>query len=484
MTPAQRFAVTSLCVTMACLAILPVTASGQTPGHPGQMFSLEHIERDAQSWFEQAYLTGTWGGLRTKLGDLGITPSLVFVTDAQGNPMGGQTHGFRESNNLGLDVTMDMDKLARLSGSQFHVSVSVRNGTSLSDLDIGNVFNVAQTCCNHTYRLVNVDWQQQLFGGRLELRGGRIAAGDDFMTSPLYGYFLQSAIDGNTGGIFFNVPMTVYPFATWGIRAKATPIPQIYVMGGVYNGDPTLVQNSKHGVDWTMRGPLFAMGEAGFLLNQGPGATGLAGHLQGRRLLRGRRLSRPLLRRAGQRRFRVRPAPLEHPGGNAGFYFLLDQMVYRQGGPESRRGLIPFVSLLFAPDTSINTMPFFANGGLVYRGPFVSRPHDRAAFGVVYGEFSNELALAARATTRGKRCRHPDLRAGARVDLQVPGQGLAQNAAQPAVHHQARRHRINLECARSGIPDERELLILGALPFRTSVQERMGAPHRGYGDAR
>jgi len=48
-------------------------------------------------------------------------------------------------------------------------------------------------------------------------------------------------------------------------------------MGGVYNGDPTLVQNSKHGVDWTMRGPLFAMGEAGFLLNQGPGATGLPG---------------------------------------------------------------------------------------------------------------------------------------------------------------------------------------------------------------
>src|SRR5262249_57861037 len=107
------------------------------------------------------------------------------------------------------EVTWDVHKAAGLSGSQFHVSVSVRNGISLSDIDIGNVCNVAQTCCNHTYRQVNVDWQQQLFGGRLEIRGGRIAAGDDFMTSPLYGYFLQSAIDGNTGGIFFNVPMTV-----------------------------------------------------------------------------------------------------------------------------------------------------------------------------------------------------------------------------------------------------------------------------------
>jgi porin len=58
------------------------------------------------------------------------------------------------------------------------------------------------------------------------------------------------------------------------------------------------------------------------------------------------------------------------------------------------------VSLLFAPDTSINTIPFFVNGGLVYRGPFASRPRDRAAFGVVYGEFSNELARSQRAARR------------------------------------------------------------------------------------
>jgi hypothetical protein len=74
--------------------------------------------------------------------------------------------------------------------------------------------------------------------------------------------------------------------------------------------------------------------------------------------------------------------------------------VYQPGGPESRRGLIPFLSLLFAPDTSINTMPFFVNGGLVYRGPFASRPRDRAAFGVVYGSFSNELARSQRAARR------------------------------------------------------------------------------------
>jgi porin len=44
----------------------------------------------------------------------------------------------------------------------------------------------------------------------------------------------------------------------------------------------------------------------------------------------------------------------------------------------------------------VNTMPFFANGGLVYRGLFASRPHDTAAFGVAYGAFSSQRARSQR----------------------------------------------------------------------------------------
>jgi porin len=148
-----------------------------------------------------------------------------------------------------------------------------------------------------------------------------------------------------------------------------------------------------------MRGPLFAMGEVGFLLNQEPGATGLPGSYKvGGYYAAGGYPDLYFDNQGGAASVSGLP-PLVHQG-NGGFYFLLDQMVYRPGEPESRRGLIPFLSLLFAPNTSINTMPFFVNGGLVYRGPFASRPHDRAAFGVVYGEFSNELARSQRAARR------------------------------------------------------------------------------------
>src|SRR6059036_1218164 len=65
MTPARRLVATVLCVVVWCLALWPGSAAGQAPGHPGlSPFSLEGLEREAESWFEQPYLTGTWGGLR------------------------------------------------------------------------------------------------------------------------------------------------------------------------------------------------------------------------------------------------------------------------------------------------------------------------------------------------------------------------------------------------------------------------------------
>lgn len=343
------------------------------------------------AWVEQPGLTGDWGGLRAKLQDVGITPGLTFVSDVLGNPTGGQRQGLRETDNLGLDLVADLEKLAGWPAAQFHLSTSLRSGRSLSGADIGNVFTVAQVCCGHTFRLVNVDLEQSFLDGAVSLRGGRIAAGDDFLASPLYGYFVQSAINGNPSGITFNVPISLYPVATWGIRARVTPVRQVSLMVGAYNGDPSLGRNSAHGVDWTMRGPLFAIGEIVWQVNQEPGAAGLPGNYKLGGYYQGG--SAPDLSRdveGGATALSELPPRLHT--GNGGFYVLADQMVYRDGGPESPRSLTSFASLLFAPDTHINVMPFFVNGGLVYRGALPSRPQDAAALGVAYGAFSHQLA--------------------------------------------------------------------------------------------
>jgi porin len=167
----------------------------------------------------------------------------------------------------------------------------------------------------------------------------------------------------------------------------------------VYNGDPTLGANDKHGVDWTMRGPLFAIGEVGVHLDQGLFATGLPGNYKiGGYYQAGN--APDLYRDVNGGSIALSGLPPQMHSGKGGFYILLDQMIYRDGGADSRRGLTPFVSLLFAPDSSVNTMPFFANGGLVYQGLFSSRPRDTAAVGVAYGAFSRQLARSQRDARR------------------------------------------------------------------------------------
>ena len=220
------------------------------PVQPGkrEQFHLRDVPSPADAaatwvgqWLDKPTLFGDWFGLRSALERLGIVPTITCVTDVQGNPIGGQQQALREFDTLYVEVDVALEKLLGAPGTAFHLGLSQRSGRSLSDIDIGNVFNVAQTCCGATFFLVDVYLEQPFFDDRLNVRVGRIAMGDEFLTSPLYWLFVQSAIDGNPSGIFFNAPgASVYPQATWGLRVRVEPVPQVYAMLGLFNGDPTL----------------------------------------------------------------------------------------------------------------------------------------------------------------------------------------------------------------------------------------------------
>jgi len=340
------------------------------------------------------HLLGDWYGMRGWLEDHGITPTLTFVTDALGNPTGGQRQGFTGFSNLGVDLQFDLEKLYGPKGGSFELSTSYRFGSSLTLKYIGNTFNVQQVCCGATFRVVDVAYQQQLLDDRVSFRVGRIATGDDFLVSPYNYVFVQNGFDGNPVGIFFNSPgMTAYPNATWGVLAKGRPTQRIYVMGGLYNGDPSIRADHHHGLDWSLHGPAFAIGEVGYQVNGLPGDQGLLGNY-----------------RAGvwyddsQYLDFTTVAPGQSPSmsqGNWGFYGLADQVLVRFGQPGSNRGFGVTGSILVSPDQSISQMPFFFTAGLLARGPFPSRPTDVAGFGVASGYFSDDLQDSQRRAQSG-----------------------------------------------------------------------------------
>jgi porin len=323
------------------------------------------------------HLLGDWYGTRTWLEDRGITPTLTFVTDSLGNPSGGKEQGFTTANNVGLDLNFDLDKLGGLEGGSFLLSMSYRFGGSLSANYIHNAFTVQQVFGGETFHLINVAYQQKLFDDRVELRLGRIATGDDFLVSPYNYVFVQNGFDGNPVGIFFNSPgMTAYPNDTWGALVKVRPTARTYIMGGVYNGDPSIRDNSNNGVDFSMDGPLFAIAEIAYQPNSLPGDRGLLGNYKAGFWYDNSRFTD----------FNTS----ESERGNWGFYTLFDQVLVRFA-EQGHRGFGIAGSVLVSPDQSISQMPYFFTAALVTRGIFPSRPVDVIGLGVVYGHFSNDL---------------------------------------------------------------------------------------------
>jgi porin len=324
------------------------------------------------------HLLGDWFTTRTWLQDHGITPTLTFVTDSLGNPSGGNEQGFTTANNVGLDLNFDLEKLGVLEGGSFLFSMSYRFGGSLSANYIHNVFTVQQVFGGETFRVVSLAYLQKLLDDRVELRLGRIGAGDDFLVSPYNYVFVQNGFDGNPVGIFFNSPgMTAYPNDTWGALVKVRPTARTYIMGGVYNGDPSIRTNDNHGVDFSMDGPLFAIAEIAYQPNSLPGDRGLLGNYKAG-FWYDNSLYSDFNTGAVNR-------------GNWGFYGMFDQVLVRFGEPATHRGFGVAGSFLTSPDQSISQMPYFFTAALVTRGIFASRPRDIIGLGVVYGHFSNDL---------------------------------------------------------------------------------------------
>jgi porin len=335
----------------------------------------------------QGHLFGNWLGALPYLQNLGVTPSLTFVSDMAGNPVGGIRHGFTSANNLGLSLLFDAQKIAHIQGGSFLVQVSERFGPSLTKQDIGNVFNVQQVWGGQTIRVVDVAYQQKLLDNTLQFRVGRIAAGDDFLVSHYDYLFMQNGFDGNPVGIFFNAPgMTAYPNAAWGALVKYKPTKRTYVMAGVYNGDPSIRANDHHGMDLSMHGPVYAMAEAGYQLNGQPGDTGLFGNYKAGFWYDNTLYPNYTTQTPGLITQTTR--------GNYGLYGLFDQMLFRFDKADRDRGFGIFGSALISPDRSTSQMPYFFTAGVAALGLFPNRPQDTTGFGVLYGSFSTDLQAA------------------------------------------------------------------------------------------
>lgn len=326
------------------------------------------------------HLLGSWGGLRPKLEESGITPRLTFITDVAGNPSGGRSQGATAPSSLELSLFFDLDRIFGVKGGSVFASFSQRWGNRLSTTYVGNIFSEQQIYGFQTFRVIDISYQQKLFDDRLELRLGRFAATDDFLVSPYDYGFMSNVFCGNPFGILLDAPgMTAYT-GTWAALGKVKPTSRSHVMAGVYNGDTTIRANKYHGVNFSLNGPLFVIGEVGYQINGLPGDSQRLGNYKFGGWYDKSQLT--VFETGAKSR------------GSWGYYGLFDQVLVPFGTPGHNRGFGVFGSVTVATDPHVQQLPLYFTAGVSARGLFDTRARDVVSFGVGSGYFSNNLQRA------------------------------------------------------------------------------------------
>src|SRR6202041_1968625 len=123
------------------------------------------------------HLLGDWGGIRTRLENMGIYLSFDALTEFAGNVSGGMKQGATFANQVAFGADIDWQRLAGVTGFSTHVTLVNRSGANDSALFGDNLLPVQEIFGaggNVGVHLVSAFVQEKLFGGRLDLAAGRM----------------------------------------------------------------------------------------------------------------------------------------------------------------------------------------------------------------------------------------------------------------------------------------------------------------------
>lgn len=367
--------------------------------------------RDVQyfnSWIAQDDATGRWGGLRDKLEKSGVTVCSNYVMDINGNPVGGNSRTATYAGAFYFAGALDFEKIASIKGLALKVSNYLFSGQNLS-ADIGNFYWVQEVYANGNYYFGELDLSLSVLDDTFAFEIGRLFAGDIFGVPPIAQYYLTSALNGRLGAIPSDVFFPHYNIAAWGLRATYQPNKEWYFITGLYNADPSISKTTNHGTDFN------------FDMDQGYLAVGQLTYKHGHNKDEG---ALP-----GSASFGAYYESSKFPDlssskiwhGNYGFYWMLDQMIYRGEWPEYEghshmssssmiaerhrkpysqqtaipldrpKGLTAWTAATLAPNIHINTQVYEIATGLVYQGLPPNRNRDVTAFAFIIGHFSEKL---------------------------------------------------------------------------------------------
>ena len=346
--------------------------------------------------FERNKLLGDPGGLRTRLGELGISPGLADTEEVFGNPTGGRHTGVTYEGATEISLGIDTDKLFGLHGGTLNVSAFQFHGRGLGVNNIGALQPTSSSEQNvRGARLFELWYEQVFFDKKFAVRVGQQSADQEFLISQLAGLFINSvfgfptlpSLDLPSGG-------PAYPLATPAVRLKVVPNDQTTVLLAVFNGDPAgpglgdPQRRDGGGTAFRLNDGVFVIGEVQYAINANEGATGLPGTYKLGGWYNSQNFPDQSFRNDGLSR--ADPSSTEAARlrrNDYSVYVVADQTVWRAAGVKDG-GIGVFARVMGAPSDR-NLIDVYAQGGVDYKGPFAGRDNDTVGFALSYAHISN-----------------------------------------------------------------------------------------------
>jgi porin len=336
------------------------------------------------------HLFGDLGGMRSNLENQGIFLLLDATAEFAGNVSGGTKQGATSANQVGLEIDIDWQRLADITGLSTHVILVNRTGANDSNLFGDHLVPVQEiygSGGNVAVHLVSAYAQEKWFGGALDVAAGWMNVENDFASSPLYCNYMNNGLCGDPkalpGG---DIGHSAYPNAVWAGRVRVRPVPEIYVQVGLYEVNQGLYTEKYDNTGFEFNEPaasgVYVPVEAAY--EPRLGSANMPGHYK---------IGFGYDSSSTYKDFSSALVPPNTPvptrSGNTQTWILLDQMLLRQG-PGNQDGLIALGGFVRNdPNRSSYAEQYYA--GLLDRGFWAERPQDTVGLLFNYNTVSGVL---------------------------------------------------------------------------------------------
>jgi porin len=382
----------------AAIGLIPAASHAQSsaapaatePGFTTQLFGSS-----------RATLLGDMFGVRTALGNYGISLGLQETSEVLGNIAGGIKRGAAYDGLTTMTLQMDTQKAFGWEGGTFNVSALQIHGRNLSADNLGNLQTASGIEASRATRLWELWYQQALLDGKLDVKLGQQSLDQEFIGSTGAATFMNTMMGWPvvpSYNLYAGGP--AYPLSSLGVRLRAKPTGAITILAGVFddnpaggpfNDDSQLRGATQSGTKFNLNTGALFIAEIQFAVNQPSdgqlvGAGEKGGGLPGTYKLGAwyDTASFP------DQRIDTAGLSLADPNStgiarmrrhNFSVYGVMDQTVW-QPDPDESRAFGVFARIMGSPGDR-NLIDFGLNAGVVLKAPLPGRDND--SLGIGYG---------------------------------------------------------------------------------------------------